>query len=294
MPEKSGEGVWMDSAQFRVQNSYAVHNAAAISGAEARVPLHDYGAAIAVASCAPAKAAEKAAARHVKVQRLMQDIEGDLRRIKWPWCRTRPNVTPEDQAAVKAFPLGLVIDRAKGPTVSQLTEEHSDLVQKFTLLMKLARPDFKFTTIQLNAEFDCELHVDGNNAGPSALVALGNFRGGKLWHFEPDKGTVPATVTRVMRGWPRHHPGEVIWGHTRDVTRSFLYFDGNCPHMVTPSTGVRFSIVYFCSKQWAVIAPPLRQKLEADADLPQGSLPAAQTRHETCVVASWGGNKLIT
>ena len=65
--------------------------------------------------------------------------------------------------------------------------------------------------------------IDGNNVGPLALLALGDYKGEELWHYDPDQGQVQATATRAMRGWPRHRPGEVLMGQCRDVKRKFCF-----------------------------------------------------------------------
>ena len=41
--------------------------------------------------------------------------------------------------------------------------------------------DFKFTSIQVNKNYESALHCDKKNLGPSAIVGLGDYTDGKLW-----------------------------------------------------------------------------------------------------------------
>ena len=200
--------------------------------------------------------------RNEAIRALLASIETDLMRLKWPWCRSRPNVTPAGQDVVQAFPLGLVVDRATGPMISRFTRLHPEFTAKLNKLMKLVRPSFHFTTIQLNCNYDSALHVDANNAGPSAIVGLGDYEGGELWQFDPDQGTIPMVVPNVMRGWAsRARPGEEILVISRNIHHQFCFFDGCCPHMTLPSKGTRFSIVYFVSNRWERLSSSLVQEL---------------------------------
>jgi hypothetical protein len=95
---------------------------------------------------------------------------------------------------------------------------------------------FAYTSVQLNANYAAAEHVDFNNAGPSLLVAVGAFSGGRLhWKGQPH---------RVREKW--------------------LLFDGREPHSVEPFDGERYSIVYFCNGAYA---KALKEELSALADL---------------------------
>ena len=41
--------------------------------------------------------------------------------------------------------------------------------------------DFYYTTMQLNRNYSARLHVDKNNHGPSYIIALGEYEGGRQW-----------------------------------------------------------------------------------------------------------------
>ena len=35
-----------------------------------------------------------------------------------------------------------------------------------------------------------KMHVDGNNEGPSQIVGFGDYTGGEVWLYDPEKGDV--------------------------------------------------------------------------------------------------------
>ena len=64
------------------------------------------------------------------------------------------------------------------------------------------KPGFAVSTMQVNHNFGGKAHRDQNNAGPSVIVALGNFRGGELElrpYFAqlPFRGLRSAAATRI-------------------------------------------------------------------------------------------------
>ena len=44
--------------------------------------------------------------------------------------------------------------------------------------------NFFNTTMQLNRNYSARLHVDKNNHGPSYIIALGEYQGGRLWCYD--------------------------------------------------------------------------------------------------------------
>ena len=89
--------------------------------------------------------------------------------------------------------------------------------------MKQAKPDFKFTSIQVNKNYLSALHVDSNNMGPSFIVGFGNYVGGAVW--QQGSGAC-------------------------DVKNSFVDMDGNIPHATLPFCGTRYTLVYFSHQSW--------------------------------------------
>jgi hypothetical protein len=84
-------------------------------------------------------------------------------------------------------------------------------------LIQRHKPDFEYTTIQVNKNVFCDPHIDKNNVGPSYVIALGDFIGGHL----------------------------VVEGKEFDIQHKFKKFNGTKAHWITPFKGTRYSIVYF-------------------------------------------------
>ena len=93
--------------------------------------------------------------------------------------------------------------------------------------MKQAKPDFKFTSIQVNKNYLSALHVDSNNMGPSFIVGLGNYVGGTVW--QQGSGAC-------------------------DCKNNFVDMDGNVPHATLPFAGTRYTLVYFSHQSWKKVS----------------------------------------
>ena len=126
--------------------------------------------------------------------------------------------------------------------------------------MHNALPSFRYTSIQLNRGYACKLHVDSNNVGPSAIIAVGNFEGGDLWIMDED-GDCPQQITEAMKGWPGK-PGTTIPGRTVSVKNRIVYFNGNRPHKTFPFTDERMSLVFFTTSAWRKMHQKTRAELE--------------------------------
>jgi len=111
---------------------------------------------------------------------------------------------------------------SKGPWLSLATRKHARLASVLCTFARQELPGVQFTSIQVNKDYRAALHVDKNNLGPSWIIGLGNYSGGRLWM---DNGS------RV--------------GRAVDIRGRWLEFDGNQPHCVLPFHGRRYTIVYF-------------------------------------------------
>eukprot|EP00931_Biecheleriopsis_adriatica_P016516 TRINITY_DN12140_c0_g1_i1.p1 TRINITY_DN12140_c0_g1~~TRINITY_DN12140_c0_g1_i1.p1 ORF type:complete len:540 (+),score=121.26 TRINITY_DN12140_c0_g1_i1:52-1671(+) len=98
------------------------------------------------------------------------------------------------------------------------------------------------TTIQINRNFSGPVHIDRNNAGPSDVVALGDFRGGRFF-LEAPQGAFEREM--VCASGPRS-PG-IYRGDLHDVRNKFMNFAGSTHlHGAEVTTfGERFSLVWF-------------------------------------------------
>lgn len=123
----------------------------------------------------------------------------------------------------EAFCVGILHSYRQGPIVSQKSFKYElTNIQKVCCnLAKKYAPDFLFTSIQINKNFDGALHVDRGNIGPSMMITVGsNLRGGELYVH---KSGIHSTLN------------------------SIVFFDGTEPHMTLPYNGIRYSIVLFCN-----------------------------------------------
>lgn len=110
-------------------------------------------------------------------------VLNELRAIKFPKCNSRANVSLKSN---ESFVLGDVNYRGqaylggktRGP--SRWNAKFPDLFQYCKQLMDSKNPNFKYTTIQVNKNVQCEPHIDKNNVGPSYIIGLGDYEDGEL------------------------------------------------------------------------------------------------------------------
>ena len=131
---------------------------------------------------------------------------------------SRHNVKGKDGSSIgMCLGLSLVLF-TPDVAVTKKTARHAALVRVLTALARRHAPDFRFTSIQVNKNNQTPLHVDRNNLGESAIVGLGDYRGGEVW---------------------------VAGDGLHDCRNRFCFFDGNEPHGTMPFEGTRYTIVYF-------------------------------------------------
>jgi hypothetical protein len=150
----------------------------------------------------------------------MNDVLYKLENIKFPKNKSRVNVSVN---STEAFAMGSVNyrgqkslgGRTKGP--SRFNKKFPELYESITDLIRLYKPDFKYTTVQVNKNVRSKPHVDKNNVGPSYIIALGEFTGGNLF----------------------------IEGEKFNIKNKWKNFNGTLGHWVEPFEGTRYSLVYF-------------------------------------------------
>jgi hypothetical protein len=156
-------------------------------------------------------------------QQLKNQVLEELRNTRFPKRRNcRPNAALPDEP-IESFALGVAPYRGN---VEQKGRLHgpSKWNRKFPRLYKLLRkfiavchPDFEYSTIQLNKNFQCLPHVDKYNKGSSYIIALGDFTGGEL----------------------------IVEGKAYNIRNRWKKFDGRKEHSVAPFDGERYSLVFF-------------------------------------------------
>merc|ERR1712039_1043071 len=113
--------------------------------------------------------------------------------------------------------------------------------------------DFGFTGININHNYAGRRHRDNGNEGPSAIKAIGNFRGGLLNYFPKDvkkAGRCDVTSLKEEESMPL------------DLSKQFVLFNGNNAHGVQPFEGDRFSLVFFTTAKWYKTKDPEMKKLK--------------------------------
>jgi hypothetical protein len=151
---------------------------------------------------------------------IKKDVFNLLEQTKFPVNSSRKNVA---KTPTQSFVLGTVNYRGqkflggktKGP--SRYNQKFPQLYEAIRNLIKLWKPDFEFTTIQVNKNFACSPHIDKNNVGQSYIIGFGNYTGGEL----------------------------VVEGKFFNIKNRWKKFDGNKGHWVEPFEGTRYSLVFF-------------------------------------------------
>ena len=95
-----------------------------------------------------------------------------------------------------------------GDCFSRFTKANPNMTKMLLQYYQQTKPKeetfFHNTTMQLNRNYSARLHVDKNSHGPSYIIALGNYQGGRLWCYDP-AGNVPWRLPRGQshfKGFP--------------------------------------------------------------------------------------------
>ena len=162
-----------------------------------------------------------------------------LRSTKIPLSSSRRNVLPDGRTSVRSVLLGAYSQGArKGITAA--TRQWPRLTSVLTGLARSYFPDFEFNAITVNSGYASKPHVDRRNVGPSLILALGNFSGGRLWVADP-KGKSQILLSESI---PRYSCGYHC-GTYHNIQNQFLHFSGKALHCVEAFKGERFSVIWF-------------------------------------------------
>ena len=144
----------------------------------------------------------------------------ELEHIRFPKCNTRKNVSSESN---ESFVLGEVNYRGQhfcqGKTrgESRYNTRYETLYNLLRSLIRLYKPEFTYTTIQINKNVKCLPHIDMNNVGESYIIGLGDYTGGQL--------NIEGKLYNIRNRWKR--------------------FNGHKVHWTEPWEGNRYSLIYF-------------------------------------------------
>jgi len=157
---------------------------------------------------------------NITSRNIKKKVLRELQCITFPKCKTRKNVSSSTQTS---FVLGEVNYRGqkylngktRGP--SSWNTKFPELFELCKRLIQFHKPEFSYTTIQVNRNVQCSPHIDKNNVGPSYIIALGKYTGGEL----------------------------LIEGSEYNIRNRWKYFNGHKGHWVNPFEGERYSLVFF-------------------------------------------------
>ena len=161
----------------------------------------------------------------------MDPLVAYLKANPLPKTTCRPNISAD---AVETITLGMV--QARGSTtcgISEATTHDKFQLMKLTLAL-LSDTDISglppacFTSVAMNSNFACKLHVDKHNEGLSNIVGGGDYIGGEFC-LRPN---VPAESSDATDA-------------KININKTWFAFDGATPHETLPFEGFRISVVFF-------------------------------------------------
>tara|TARA_R110002126_G_scaffold185316_3_gene333840 strand:+ start:699 stop:1223 length:525 start_codon:yes stop_codon:yes gene_type:complete len=168
------------------------------------------------------------------------EITEHLIDFKYPKTTTRKNILNEGDKSYSGFCLGKVIswahkdengnngNREVRDCVKVTQEKYQKIYQLACSLALRVVPDFQFTTIQFNKNYQCKKHIDKNNVGVSRIIGLGDYEGGELLIYYDGEDEEPKSI---------------------DIKNKFFEFDGSkYYHETAPFTGERHTLVYYTVK----------------------------------------------
>merc|ERR1719174_1485220 len=123
----------------------------------------------------------------------------------------------------------MVLNYCSGLMCSRTMAIYPNLCRALTTFFRQEKPDFKFTTIQLNKNYAAKMHVDGNNHGPSYIIGLGEYTGGEVWVMDEENGEVEMELPCGLRGYPHLKAGQMVKGILHDCRNKWFKFNGTVP-----------------------------------------------------------------
>jgi len=167
-----------------------------------------------------------------------------LEKVNFPRCKRQNVRWPSCAVVNRAMCLGYYFQGSHG--VTRVTQQFHEVRRLLTELCNEENPDFGYTCIQVNKNVTTKMHADKRNCGPSKIICLGDYQGGRLWYHDevgPDEAVVPEGVKRG-----KYKEGDVLKGSFIDVKEKWVHFDGNKLHSTEAFTGrVRYALIYFTS-----------------------------------------------
>jgi hypothetical protein len=153
-------------------------------------------------------------------------VLAELQATRFCGLASRLNTRTDADARPEGKCLGAVKSWCKGVNISSATCDHPHLTRLCCDFVRSAKPDFCFTSIQVNKCYESALHVDSGNLGPSLIIGLGDYQDGGIYI---------------------HGVGEL------SIHDQWQLFDGNVPHMTCPFVGERYSLIFFTNQSYDLV-----------------------------------------
>jgi len=177
-------------------------------------------------------------------KKLNEDDVAEVLRI-WGFAQNynRLNVLPGGRKWVYSDTLGGIKRRVSGYGVTPPTVRYPAVARLLNQWLRDNRPaglttDFACTSININANYGAKIHRDGNNIGPSAIRAFGDFKGGDLYYWPGDDKKAPLASLKKSQA------------KRMNLKRKTEIFDGCRAHCVDPFDGERISVVFFSCRNY--------------------------------------------
>ena len=149
---------------------------------------------------------------------------------------------------VRTATLGMLIPQGKSTLQeSATTKKFPVLCKRLKKFMKSHRPDFSFTSIQVNSNTTSKPHLDGGNNGPSVIVGAGSYN--------PETGGRTVMWPGLKKNHVRLKSATRDWEESKKIPEpkykfnikiQSLMFNGNtCWHASETFTGRRWSFVFY-------------------------------------------------
>ena len=169
-----------------------------------------------------------------------QSVYNALESMQIPVNAARKNIGSNNGQVIRSLVLGVTHHRSQGIVAAKATRTRPNLsktlVNFFLTFAKKALPsDFYITSITVNKNVESANHVDPSNLGPSYIVGLGDYTGGRLWV---------------------HTEGAL------DCHNKWVCFDGNIPHRTLPFAGTRYTLIFYTQQSYSRLGGTDRAFLE--------------------------------
>ena len=166
----------------------------------------------------------------IDIEKILLLFDFPIIDFRWKRQNIRRNIEDKNY---KGFCLGLVNSWAgKGENAGQIklvtkktkTLKYRDLFSQACDLMDEYDPEFNYSSVQFNKNYQCARHKDGKNVGISYIIGFGDYTGGELIVYDE------------LGGNPKKH----------NIKHKFFKFNGSeFYHETAKFKGERITLVFY-------------------------------------------------